>query len=86
MTDLSPLAETQRLAGLLEPLLALPARGLRAACRAWRATLAEEHLNELDDRLLRDIGLRRDEIGRRVRGRAAGRLPDLSSDRSADRR
>ena len=36
--------------------------------RAYAAACAEQHLAELDDRLLRDIGLSRQEIRRAVRG------------------
>lgn len=36
--------------------------------RAYAAVCAEQHLAELDDRLLRDIGLSRQEIRRAVRG------------------
>ncbi|MGE0697934.1 MAG: DUF1127 domain-containing protein [Hyphomicrobiaceae bacterium] len=45
-----------------------------AACAAWRANRRDiAHLEAMDERMLRDIGLARSEIGRAVRfGRYGG--------------
>ena len=48
------------------PVLAFVARGVRALLRHSRQRrelrLAQRHLLELDDRLLRDVGLSRDDV------------------------
>lgn len=51
------------------PRLAWLRLGLGRFVRAYAALCAEEHLAELDDRLLKDIGLSRREIRQAVRGR-----------------
>jgi uncharacterized protein YjiS (DUF1127 family) len=66
-------AALRRLAALPVALVRAPVRALvRAPVRAWRRCLAEEHLMELDDKLLRDIGLDRQGIREGVR-RGTGR-------------
>jgi uncharacterized protein YjiS (DUF1127 family) len=63
-----PLPASPQQPGLGASLLAGPARLVHAVFKEWRYRKAVNELHQLDDRMLRDIGVARSEIPTLARG------------------
>ena len=80
-----PFTERSHLDGrphsLIGGMLAAPRRAVAAIGKEWAARRAMHALSSLDERMLRDIGLERDQIGYAARqGRQSRRTQDVRAD------